>query len=331
MTVKNTKIVFPAPHRVILETEEAAHQPGPRQVAGHTIYSLVSAGTEVTGLLEGKPAEITFPVYPGYASVFQIDQVGAEVENYKAGDIAFCTGCHQSMQIADEVAVVGLPEGLNPEIAAAARLMNVSMTTLMTTKARPGETVVVSGLGPVGLLAALQFKRAGYVVVGVDPIAGRRAFAAGKGINAPLPVLDPKDLSVFADEPALVVECSGHEDAATAAVRTVRKLGEVVLVGVPWRKRSDVSGFEVLREVFFRYVTLRSGWEWELPLHANHFDDIHTVFGNIARGMEWLNDGSINVEGLYEIVPVSSAPEVYSDILKRRRTALLTVFDWRNM
>ena len=37
--------------------------------------------------------------------------------------------------------------------------------------------------------------------------------------------------------------------------------GEVVLIGVPWVKRTDLSAFDLLHAVFHRYVYLRSGWE----------------------------------------------------------------------
>lgn len=47
-----------------------------------------------------------------------------------------------------------MPDGLASETAVIARLMSVSMTTLMTTKARPGDRVVITGAGPVGFLAA---------------------------------------------------------------------------------------------------------------------------------------------------------------------------------
>lgn len=49
-----------------------------------------------------------------------------------------------------------MPDGLASETAVIARLMSVSMTTLMTTKARPGDRVVITGAGPVGFAAHLS-------------------------------------------------------------------------------------------------------------------------------------------------------------------------------
>ena len=45
-----------------------------------------------------------------------------------------------------------------------------------------------------------------------------------------VPVEDP----AYAGEVELVIECSGHEQAAFDGCRIVRKRGEVVLVGAPW-------------------------------------------------------------------------------------------------
>jgi threonine dehydrogenase-like Zn-dependent dehydrogenase len=70
---------------------------------------------------------------------------------------------------------------------------------------------------------------------------------------------------------ALVVECSGHEQAVLDACNIVRPQGEVVLVGVPWVPKTSLLAHDILRAVFFNYVILRSGWEWSLPLHERNF------------------------------------------------------------
>ncbi len=129
------------------------------------------------------------------------------------------------------------------------RLMGVSWTTLVTTTARPPDPVVVTGLGPVGNLAAQIFQAAGYAVTAVDPVASRRTLAKQVGLT------DVQE-TVPAIEVALAVECSGHEQAVLDCCQHVRKRGEVVLVGVPWRKRSELSAFDLLHAVFHRYAVL---------------------------------------------------------------------------
>ncbi len=40
----------------------------------------------------------------------------------------------------------------------------------------------------------------------------------------------------------------------------IRKRGEVVLVGVPWVRRTDIYAHEILCRVFYDFVDMRSGW-----------------------------------------------------------------------
>jgi threonine dehydrogenase-like Zn-dependent dehydrogenase len=109
--------------------------------------------------------------------------------------------------------------------------------------------------------------------------------------------------------------------------RVARKRGEVVLVGVPWRQRSEIAAFAVSREVFFNYVVLRSGWEWELPRQATEFRT-NSVWGNFAGALKWLAEGAIRVDGIYEKRPPREAQEAYQDLLHKRCDKLSVMFDW---
>ncbi|HEY3289556.1 MAG TPA: zinc-binding dehydrogenase, partial [Anaerolineae bacterium] len=232
---------------------------GPSEVFGHTVYSLVSPGTELAGY-RGQYSSGRFPVTPGYAAVFQVDEIGAEVIDLKPGDFAFSMGNHRSVQRALRENVLALPNNLSPAVAPFARLMGVTMTTLTTTQARPPARVIVTGLGLVGHLAAKMFHACGYQVLAVDPIAERRAaIAQTQGIEtaAGIPLTDP----AYAGKVALVVECSGHEQAAMDACKVVQKRGEVVIVAAMWQQRTTLSALELLNTIFNRYVEVRSGWE----------------------------------------------------------------------
>jgi threonine dehydrogenase-like Zn-dependent dehydrogenase/sugar phosphate isomerase/epimerase len=81
---------------------------------------------------------------------------------------------------------------------------------------RPGDRVSVHGLGPLGLFAGMLAAIAGAAkVVGVDPVAERRAFAARLGFDLCLP--PPVDTAHPTRIPDLVadvhIETSGHPDA----------------------------------------------------------------------------------------------------------------------
>ncbi|HEY3329747.1 MAG TPA: zinc-binding alcohol dehydrogenase [Capsulimonadaceae bacterium] len=298
-------------------------QPGPKELVGRTHFTLISPGTELAWGYTGS----SFPSYPGYAAVFEVTAVGDEVKKFAVGDVAFGRGGHSSTQRMHEDMACPVPSGLAADHAVLARLMGVSMTTLSTTTARPGDTVVVTGLGPVGFLAAHMFKRCGYNVVGVDPDQGRRDTAAQSGI-ARVYASIPLEGEGAINDAALAVDCSGHEQAVLDGCKCVRRRGEVVLVGVPWRKLADLTAHDILHAVFHKYAVLRSGWEWEIPEHTDLFSH-SSLHQNYVTALQWLAEGAIPVDALIERWSPSDAQAVYSGLLARTVSSLFQVFDWR--
>lgn len=298
---------------------------GPREVCGRTLVTAVSAGTELACGYQGE----RFPTGLGYAAVFAAEAVGVEVDDVRPDDVLFCMGPHRSFQRVPRECAVPVPPGLPPEEAVFARLMGITMSTLTTTTARPPEKVLVTGLGPVGHLGARIFAACGYQVIACDPAESRRRLAEEAGIGtvlASVPVDDP----AVAGQVGLVLECSGHEGAALDGCRVVRKRGEVVLVGVPWRRHTHLTAHALLDAVFHRYAVLRSGWEWEVPRQPEEFrvNDMHTQF---AAALRWLAEGCVRVAGLYATAHPRDCQSVYQDLLHGRWQQLAAVFDWRQV
>lgn len=295
---------------------------GANEVRGPTVCTLISPGTELAWNYTGT----SFPSFPGYAAVFAAADIGAEVKGVSKGDLLFCMGGHRSFQQVEACAARRVPGELPPEKAVLARLMGVSMTTLMTSAARPGDRVLITGAGPVGFLAAQMFALSGYEVLLAEPDAVRRRQVEQAGIRSVFARAPFEDSSI-AGTVALVVECSGHEQAVLDACRVVRKRGEVVLVGVPWRRQTEVFAHELLSLVFHKYVVLRSGWEWELPHHAADFSP-HSIHTGLDTALRWLADNRIRTEGLIARADPRDAQRAYQDLLQRRADGLFTVFDW---
>lgn len=310
----------------LVEVERTAQPLAENEVAGRTVTSLISPGTELAGY-QGLWNWAKFPASPGYAAVFEIAEVGSAVKDARPGMLAFCMGNHQSHQRAMRENIVPLPENLSPVVAPFGRLMCVTMSTLTTTTARPPAKVIVTGLGIVGHLAARLFAACGYDVLAVDPLEARRTLALQNGIRkvaATMPLDDPE----YAGKVALVVETSGHEQAALDACRIVQKRGEVVIVAAMWKPRTNLTAFELLNLVFNRYVVLRSGWEWEVPNQPSDFR-ANSIYGNIAGAMQWLADGRVTVNGLAKTLSPRDAQSAYQQLLHRPAESLSVLFDWR--
>lgn len=326
-----SEIIIPARQTFVLEEyQDAPLQPD--EIRGRTLCTLVSQGTEI-GWANGD----TFPIRPGYAAVFEVEDMGSAVKGVHKGERRFAMGGHRGTQTHRVQHSLQVPDGLAADRAVLARLVGVSMTTLMTTRARPGDRVVICGAGPVGLLAAHLFHIAAYRVTVVDPDPLRRSQVATSGladVHATMPLGDP----AYQGQVALVVDCSGHEGAAFDACRIVRRMGEVVLVGVPWRKMSEHSAHDLTHAVFFNHVTLRSGWEWELPVHGKTFaweelldgynNAAHSIFGGFARAMEWLAEGRFALDGLMHRAAPDDPAALYARIMARQIAEPFILIDW---
>lgn len=300
------------------------------EVTGRTICTLMSPGTELNVYRgeyhKAKMAWGSFPASPGYAAAFRVDGVGAEVTDIKVGDVCYCMGPHQSFQRKARKEVLPLPAGLTPEKAVWARIINITMSTYCTTEIRPPETVIVTGLGIVGLMAAQMFNNAGYNVVGVDMAESRRQVAQRMGIRTTLagvPMNDP----AYKGKVGLVVECTGHEQAVVDATWCLRSGGEIVLVGVPMSPRTGVLALEAFKAIFRANAKMVGGSEWRIPRFPDGSGK-PSVFGNMATALQWLASGKINVEGLATTDSPANCQKIFQDLLHMRTPAPTVLLDW---
>ena len=296
---------------------------GEYDVRGRTLATLVSPGTELaSAFAPADSSSVAYPASIGYASVFEIEEIGSKVTKHRVGARVFSTGPHQSQQRASEDRVVELPPGLAPEVAVFARLIAVPVAALITTRARPGDRVGIVGLGLVGHLGAKAFSASGYRVTAWDPVPERR-----KGLGPGIRVLEAPALNDPDDVFELVVDASGHDGATVQAAKVVAKNGELVLTGTPWAKRTDASAHELLSLIFHRYLHVRSGWEWQLPLVTSNFRH-GSVFSNFRLALDWLASGDISVDGLSETLSPADAQHAFDTLANRGSGPLTYVFDW---
>ena len=329
--MRNLEILMPARDRVELRGYDDPPL-GNAEVRGRTLASIDSPGT-VLAVWGGAMGD-AFPAHPGHGAVFEVDEVGSDVTGIAPGDRLLCQGANRSTQQHVAHLTVPVPAGIDPVTAVLARLVGVAMTTLMTTAARPGDLVAVTGLGPVGYLAAHLFRLSNYEVIGIDPDARRRRGASESGITRVYERV-PHDDPDIAGQVDLVVECSGNEAAVADACKVLATGAEVVLVGTPWVRKTEVHAQEILKAIFFRMATLRGGWEWEIPLHRithGHGRDYnnarHSIFSGYRKALEWLAAGRIPMDGMVRTVSPRDAASVYLSLQRREYEELFLVWDW---
>lgn len=119
------------------------------------------------------------------------------------------------------------------------------------------DTVLVTGLGPVGLAVGLLAQALGAArVVGTDPSEPRRTLAVATGAAHQVSDGEAGGLAeLLGDGVEVGVDCSGSGAGQAAAVAGTRRHGRCVLVGEGGQLSLDVS-----RDVIHRQLTLIGSW-----------------------------------------------------------------------
>lgn len=134
--------------------------------------------------------------------------------------------------VVDRRSVVKIDKDISPEIAAlfgCAVLTGVG-AVMNTAQVRPGESVLIYGLGGVGLAALIGALASGaQPVVAVDPAPEKRALALELG--AVVAVAPGEDEALFGTD--VVIETVGKAAVLAQAYRAARRGGRIVTVGLP--------------------------------------------------------------------------------------------------
>jgi L-iditol 2-dehydrogenase len=125
-----------------------------------------------------------------------------------------------------------VPDSISDDAAALLEPLSVGVWACMKGHVTAGSRVLVTGAGPIGLVAvqtALAFGATEVIVSDVNP--ARLALARDLGATE---TVDARETSV-ADldrPPEVLLECSGHPPAISEAIRALDRAGRAVLVGM---------------------------------------------------------------------------------------------------
>lgn len=127
-----------------------------------------------------------------------------------------------------------VPDAVGTDEAALAEPLSVGLWACRRGGVGLGSTVLVTGAGPVGILAAFAARAAGATsVTVVDVNAHRLAVAAGMGFTtADVSARSVDETLAEAPRPDVLLECSGHPGSTVAALRLLAPAGRAVLVGM---------------------------------------------------------------------------------------------------
>lgn len=236
--------------------EDSPRTLGEGQVLIRTLYSGISAGTELTAYRGSNPylnkrwdddrrifidgsVSIEYPVTGwGYEEVGEVIELGSGAEGVAIGDRVWGTWGHRShtVQSAQHAAARILDADADPRLGIFSQIGAIALNVVLDADIHIGETVAVFGLGVPGQLVAQLARLNGARVIGVDGLPGRRKLARELGAAA---VLDPADGEVAERIRALTdgrgadvcLEISGNYRALHEAIRSVAYSSRVCVAG----------------------------------------------------------------------------------------------------
>lgn len=127
--------------------------------------------------------------------------------------------------------VYPVPDSISDDAAGLMEPLSVGIWACRRSGVDPDSRVLVTGAGPIGLIAAQVARAYGAPAVAITDVAPQRlALAERLGLQA----INVAEASVkdVGFEPEVLLECSGNAQATWDAVGSVARAGRVVLVGM---------------------------------------------------------------------------------------------------
>jgi 2-desacetyl-2-hydroxyethyl bacteriochlorophyllide A dehydrogenase len=246
------RVSFRAPGAVAL-TEYEERDPGAGEVRLRTLYSGISAGTELTAYRGSNPyvtkrwdterrlfvsgATFEYPLDDwGYEQVGEVVDAAADVTRLRAGDHVWGAWGHRSSAVVPEETVADrVLDELPPLCGVFARIGAVALNAILDADVHVGETVAVFGLGVPGLIATQLARLSGADVLAVDRIPRRLELAAEFGATT-IDAVEESAGDAVKDATAgrgadVTIELSGSPAALNEGVRGAAYASRVVVAG----------------------------------------------------------------------------------------------------
>lgn len=212
------------------------------RIGSYTVESPLVLGHEASGQVVGVGAEVTrvevgqrVSIEPGVPD-FDCAQCLAGRYNLCEGMRFFATppidGAFAELVTVHEQFAHPVPDSLSDDAAALLEPLSVGLWACRKAEVAAGSRVLITGAGPVGVLAAQAAMALGASEVTVTDVNPHRLELA-RELGATL-ALDMTTTSLAAArlEPDVLLECSGHPAATKEALLAVARAGRVVLVGM---------------------------------------------------------------------------------------------------
>lgn len=293
----------------------------PKRVA-EVVNKMKTDGIQPT--LDAVSRKLETPLPLGYSQAGLVVKVGKNVTEFKPGDRVISNGYHAEYVSVPKNLVAKIPDGVSYEEASFTVVGAIALQGIRLVQPTFGETVVVVGLGLIGLITCQLLMANGCKVVGLDVDDDKRKLAEKFGINTVNsgkqdPVRFIEEITDYVGSDAVIITASTKSnDVIKQAAQMSRKRGRIVLVGVVGLDidRADFYEKELTFQVSCSYGPGRYDANYEqrgqdYPLAFVRW----TEKRNFEAVLEAIRNGSLDVKSLItQRVKLMDYLDIYGDM-----------------
>ncbi|MDC3412172.1 zinc-binding alcohol dehydrogenase [Aquibacillus sp. 3ASR75-11] len=302
-----------------------------------TMYSAISAGTEVTILENSKDTGINM----GYSAMGVVEECGSGITDVQKGDLVACYGApyvhHQEYLLVPKTLYAKVPNHVKPQEASLAGLGAIAIHALRIADLQFGETAVVIGLGVLGQMIAKIANAAAYNVIACDLSKERTNMLDEPNIKSFTSIEEMENEIQHSTNgqgaDAVLLCTSGKRSQLThESLKWIRNKGKVVIVG-------DIEPDFPRNLMFAKEAQLfisRAGGPGRYDnVYEQHAIDYPYGFirwtegRNIAEYIRLVSEKRINVKPfITEEVDFSDAPGAYEELQNKQSTTLTKLINY---
>jgi threonine dehydrogenase-like Zn-dependent dehydrogenase len=272
------------------------------------------------------------PLPLGYCNAGEVIEVAADVKEFKVGDRVVSNGPHAEIICVPKNLVAKIPHNVSYEHAVFTVIGSIGLQGIRLLEPKFGETVVVTGLGLIGLLAGQILVANGCHTIGFDFDSSKVELAKSFGIDAyqvnentdPVSLIEEITQGQGADA-VLITASTKSNDVISQSARMCRKNGKIVLVGVIGLNinRSDFYKKEISFQVSCSYGPGRYDDNYEEKGMDYPISHVRwTEKRNFQAVLQAISKAQIKVENLIsDVVDFENFSKVYDHIAASKSIA----------
>ncbi len=277
------------------------------------------------------------PLPLGYCNVGRVVDVGEGVSGIAVGDRVASNGKHAEFVTVPANLTAKIPDTVSDDEAVFTVIGSIGLQGIRLCNPTFGETIVVIGLGLIGLITAQLLKSNGCKVIGIEPDASKRDIAVQKGINTIDPSTEEnveeavmRDTEGVGADGVIITASTSNHTIISQSAQMSRKRGRIILVGVVGLNinRSDFYEKELSFQVSCSYGAGRydenyeqKGIDYPLPYVR------WTAKRNFESILNAIAEKKLDVQSLIsERVPFEEFGRIYDNIGTSKSIASVLIY-----